>query len=151
MNRDMYTLGDCRTRLSDVYYVTGNWVFAVPAGMKKSILIVDDDELLSGLLQDYLEADGHEVSCCYNGHDAILLSKELNFDVILADYHIPGLNGAEVAATIRSRFANSFIVGCSPKLMKNTFLAAGADAFVQKPFNFRELASLIRRHTNDIQ
>ncbi len=114
--------------------------------MKKSILIVDDDKLLSELLQVYLEADGHEVLCCYNGHDAIRLSKEQNFDVILTDYHMPGLNGAEVIATIRSRFADSFIIGYSGKLMKNKFLAAGADVFVQKPFNFQELVSLIRRH-----
>ncbi len=113
--------------------------------MRKSILIVDDDELLSGLLQDYLEADGHEVSCCYNGHDAIRLSQERNFDVILTDYYMPGLNGAEVAETIRNRFMDSFIIGCSGRMMKNKFLAAGADVFVQKPFNFLDLVSLIRR------
>ncbi len=118
--------------------------------MKRSILIVDDDELLSGLLQDYLEADGHEVSCCHNGPDAIRLSKERHFDIILTDYHMPGLNGAEVTATIRKRFVDSFIIGYSGKMMKNKFIAAGADVFIQKPFHVPELVSLIRRGTNNI-
>lgn len=117
--------------------------------MKKKILIVDDDERLVDGLQRFLTAEGHTVSYCYSGDEAMDLPGEDGFDVILADYYMPGMNGAEVAKKMRGRFENSLIIGCSGRTKGKEFLLAGADVFLEKPFSLKELVSLIDRHGSD--
>jgi CheY-like chemotaxis protein len=112
----------------------------------KSILIVDDDELLAGCLQNLLGAEGHVVSCCRNGIDALELLKVRSFDIIVTDYHMPRMTGAEFTEQARNRMVDSLIVGYSGHGMKNDFVKAGADFFLLKPFELSELLSLIKRH-----
>ena len=111
---------------------------------KKSILIVDDDELLTGYLQTYLREEGHVVSCCHNGMDALELLKVRSFDIIVTDYHMPRMTGAEFTEQVRNRMVDSLIVGYSARGMKNDFVKAGADFFLLKPFELSELLSLIK-------
>jgi CheY-like chemotaxis protein len=100
--------------------------------VKKSILIVDDDELLTGAFQSLLEEDGHVVFCCHNGSDALELAKEQNFDVIITDYHMPGMKGDAVCRLLRHNHPDAFIIGCSSEYRDKAFLNAGADTFIMK-------------------
>ena len=100
--------------------------------IKRSILIVDDDQLLSEGIRRMLEVDGHAVSCCHNGTDAIKLSKEQHYDVVLTDYHIPGLKGDSVCRLLRGQNPDIFIGGCSSEQRHEDFLSAGADMFISK-------------------
>lgn len=114
--------------------------------VKKSILIVDDDELLTEAFQGLLEHDGHVVFCCHNGSDAIELSQKQNFDVILIDYHMPGMKGDVVCRLLRHRHPDAFIIGCSSEHQDRAFLNAGADTFIRKNQLGQNLALLMQSH-----
>ncbi len=112
--------------------------------IKKTILIVDDDKLVSGAIKRLLEDAGHVVTCCYNGTDAIRLSKELNYDVLLTDYYMPVMNGDEVSRLLRHDNPDIYIIGCSSDEERNQdFLNAGADAFIMKDRLVQGLVHLI--------
>ncbi len=112
---------------------------------RKSILIADDEDLFGAILRRLLEQEGYTVSCCNKPSDAITLAQEINFDVILTDYDMPEMNGAELARSMRCRFTDSYIIGLSCLSMEAAFLAAGADAFLEKPVDYQKLLSLIRQ------
>ncbi len=115
--------------------------------VRKSILIVDDEELFGTILRDALEQEGYFVSFCNNPSDAILLSQKNNFDIIVTDYNMLEMNGADFTRLRRFRFENSFIIGLSCESTESAFLAAGADAFFEKPINYRELISMINANS----
>jgi CheY-like chemotaxis protein len=111
--------------------------------IKRSILIVDDDQLLCGAIQRLLEINGHVVSCCHNGSDAIKLSKEHHYDVVLTDYHMPGMKGDSVCRLLRCQNPSIFIVGCSSEQRHEDFLSAGADMFISKDDLFQNFCLLM--------
>jgi CheY-like chemotaxis protein len=111
---------------------------------KKSVLIVDDDALLTGAIQGLLEKNGYAVFCCYNGSDAIELSKKRSFDIILTDYHMPGMRGDVVCRLLRHHHPDVFIIGCSSDQRDNAFLNAGADTFIRKDQLVQNLAHLMQ-------
>lgn len=77
--------------------------------VKKKVLIIDDDKMVSAGLQDVLESEGYEVTCCNDGMTAIDLAKGKSFQIIISDYNMPGMNGAEVVGILRWNLAHSFI------------------------------------------
>ena len=99
---------------------------------KKSVLIVDDDVFLAGAFQSLLEENGHDVSCCQNGSDAIELANKQKFDVIITDYNMPDMKGDEVCRLLRRDHPDIFIIGCSCDYKDKAFLTAGADTFIIK-------------------
>lgn len=129
-----------------VHCIQCNVVLGKTMQRKKSILIVDDDPLLSKCIQGVLEAHGHEVACCPNGVVAMNLLREQPFDIILTDYHMPEMTGAQFTNIVRSRLSAPLIIGYSGYMMKTEFLQAGANVFLQKPFEFSELLSIIKQH-----
>lgn len=116
--------------------------------IRKSILIVDDEELFGTILRRLLEQEGYVVSCCNNPTDAILLSQKRKFDIIVTDYNMPEMNGADFTRLMRYRFADALIVGLSCETRESAFLTAGANAFFDKPIDYRELISMIRQYAD---
>jgi len=112
---------------------------------RKSILIVDNEEFFGTILKGILEQEGYVTSFCNNPSEAIHLSKKNKFDIIVTDYNMPEMNGADLARLMRYRFVNSFIIGLSCDTAESVFLEAGADAFFEKPLDYRELISTIRQ------
>jgi CheY-like chemotaxis protein len=115
--------------------------------IKKSILIVDDNELLSNALQSLLEDDGHTVSCCHNGLDAIELLKEQNFEVIITDYRMPDMKGDVVCKLLRDNQPDVYIISCSSDNRGKDFLSAGADIFIRKDQLVQDLPLLMQSET----
>lgn len=114
--------------------------------IKKTILVVDDDKLVGEAIKRLLENDGHAVSCCYSGTDAIKLSEERYYDVILTDYYMPGMNGDEVSRLLRHHSPDVYIIGCSSDgERKRDFLNAGANVFILK----EELVQNLPHFVND--
>lgn len=118
--------------------------------MGKSILIVDDEELFGTILRRFFEKEGFVVSYCNKPTDAILLSLKRKFDIIVTDYDMPEMNGADLSRLMRYRFADSYIVGLSCETRGSSFLAAGADAFFEKPIDYRGLVSMIKQHNETL-
>ncbi len=110
---------------------------------KQTILIIEDDALLGNLLSGLLASEGAKVSCCEGGDSALALSERTCFDVFVVGYRLRAMSGLEVAAKLRARCPSSRIIGTGLSPKGQDFLAAGADAFLLKPFETRELIALI--------
>ena len=108
--------------------------------------------MLSDILRSVLESGGVPASCCPSGVHAFEMMRNNNYDVLITDYRIPVMNGAEVAKMTRGSFPKTFIIGISiEQRREKEFFEAGADAFLLKPFEFEELMSMIsqRRAQSD--
>lgn len=110
---------------------------------KKTVLIIDDDELLSGALRALIQREGFEVICCGNGLDALDLTKGKCINVIITDYNMPGMDGVEVTRALRGQCPAAFIIGLTSAPKEEEFRSAGADAFFNKPFSIKEVIEAV--------
>ena len=109
--------------------------------MAKKVLVVDDEKLIVKGIRFSLEQDGMEVTCAYDGEEALLCAKEQKFDMILLDIMLPKLSGTEVCQQIRE-FSDVPIVMLTAKnddMDKIMGLEYGADDYITKPFNILEV------------
>lgn len=111
------------------------------------ILVVEDDEQLCELIRNLFVAERHTVETAMNGADAVQFLKMFKYDLIVLDLMLPGLMGMAVLSEYRARG------GASPVLMltakssveeKEKGLDAGADDYLTKPFDPRELLARVR-------
>jgi len=117
---------------------------ALESGKRKA-LIVDDDEELVELISDALLADGRfEVRTANNGFDAGMMVKEYHPDIIVLDVMLPDINGKEVCQRVRNdSVLDDVRVICISGMVEEDKIQdlkdAGADHFLQKPFEVDEL------------
>lgn len=110
--------------------------------MKKKILIVEDEEHIADGLKINLEAEGYETLIAPDGLIAIDSWKNGNFDLILLDVMLPGMDGLEVCRKIRaegSRIPVLFLTARDRDDDRIAGLVAGGDDYITKPFNLKEL------------
>lgn len=110
------------------------------------ILIVDDDENICELLTLYLEKEGYTVVCANDGLDALDLYKDENPDLIILDIMLPGMDGKDVCKQIK-RKDDVPILMLSAKAEtfdKVLCLELGADDYVVKPFEAKELVARVK-------
>ena len=114
--------------------------------MAKKVLVVDDEKLIVKGIRFSLEQDGMEVTCAYDGEEALRLAQENKFDMILLDIMLPKMDGFEVCQTIRE-FSNMPIIMLTAKgddMDKILGLEYGADDYITKPFNILEVKARIK-------
>lgn len=114
--------------------------------MSKRVLVVDDEKLIVKGIRFSLEQDGMEVTCAYDGEEALEIARNQEFDIILLDVMLPGLSGFEVCQQIRE-FSNVPIVMLTAKgedMDKILGLEYGADDYITKPFNILEVKARIK-------
>ena len=117
---------------------------ALESGKRKA-LIVDDDEELVELIRDVLDSDGRfEVRVADNGFDAGMMVKEYRPDILVLDVMLPDINGKEVCQRVRkdSTLEDVKIICISGMVEKDKIedlKQAGADDFLQKPFEIEQL------------
>ena len=114
--------------------------------MAKKVLVVDDEKLIVKGIRFSLEQDGMEVTCAYDGEEALRLAQENKFDMILLDIMLPKMDGFEVGQAIRE-FSNMPIVMLTAKgddMDKILGLEYGADDYITKPFNILEVKARIK-------
>lgn len=105
--------------------------------MAKRVLVVDDEKLIVKGIRFSLEQDGMEVTCAYDGEEALEMARNTEFDIILLDIMLPKLTGLEVCQQIRE-FSNVPIVMLTAKdddMDKIMGLEYGADDYITKPFS----------------
>ena len=110
------------------------------------ILVVDDEKLLVKGLKYNLEQEGYQVIAAFDGEEAVRLAHDESVDLILLDIMLPKMDGLTVCRTIRG-FSNVPIIMLSAKsedIDKILGLEYGADDYVTKPFNVREVTSRIK-------
>ena len=116
------------------------------------ILLLEDDILLSEIIEEFLISLGYEVALALNGQVAEELAYAQKFDLFILDVNVPYINGFEFLKSLRT-LKNAtpaiFITSLSnPKDMKEGF-AVGADDYIKKPFDLSELElriNNIKRH-----
>jgi DNA-binding response OmpR family regulator len=110
------------------------------------ILVVDDDKKIVELVTLYLTKDGYHVLAAYDGRQAIELARRKQPDLIVLDLMLPQVDGMDVCRILRAESQVPIIVltGRSTDDDKLQGLDLGADDYVTKPFNPRELLARIR-------
>ena len=109
------------------------------------ILLVDDDAELTDLLSQLLELEGFEVNVVRNGREA-LTALDRTYDLVLLDVMMPVLNGIETLQQIRKNFSTPVIMltARGDEIDRIVGLELGADDYLPKPFNDRELIARIK-------
>jgi len=122
------------------------------------ILIVDDEKALVKGLKYTLEKEGFKVKAAYDGQEALDFLQSNKADLIILDLMLPKVDGLEVCRRIRQQGNNTPIIMLTAKgddVDKIIGLELGADDYVAKPFNPRELVAriraVLRRTSNNIQ
>ena len=110
------------------------------------ILVVDDEVHIIELVRLYLEREGYEVDETSNGTDAVLKQRTGNPDLILLDLMLPDIDGYEVCRRIRTQSDTPILMLTARKedIDKIVGLELGADDYLTKPFNPRELVARVR-------
>ena len=110
---------------------------------KQRILIVDDDENIAELISLYLTKECFDTKIVYDGESALNAHKSFQPDMILLDIMLPGMDGYQVCREIRT-YSNTPIMMLSAKgevFDKVLGLELGADDYIQKPFDSKELVA----------
>ena len=110
------------------------------------VLIVDDEKLLVKGIKFNLEQDGYQVITAYDGEEAVELAHDNSIDIILLDLMLPKIDGFAACRQIRS-FSNVPIIMLTAKsedVDKILGLEYGADDYITKPFNIREVTARIK-------
>jgi two-component system, OmpR family, alkaline phosphatase synthesis response regulator PhoP len=111
-----------------------------------TILIVDDERNVSQLSRMYLQADGFRVETVYNGKDALERVRNSRPDLVVLDLMMPGMDGWEVCRRLRAAGDIPIIIltARTDDVDKIVGLEIGADDYLTKPFNPRELVARVK-------
>ncbi|MBD2107362.1 two-component system response regulator RppA [Nodosilinea sp. FACHB-13] len=111
------------------------------------ILLVDDEVELADPLSRLLNREGYEVDVATNGETGCDLAGQGGYDLLILDWMLPGLSGLEICRQVRSRQDNTPVLFLTAKDTLNDRvdgLDAGADDYLVKPFELRELLARVR-------
>ena len=110
------------------------------------VLIVEDEEIVSEVVERYLRRDGHSVRRVADGTTALSVFAEFAPDLVVLDLMLPGMDGLDVCSQIRKTSDIPIVMLTSRKSEadKLTGLNLGADDYVTKPFSPREVAARVQ-------
>ncbi len=120
---------------------------------KISLLIVDDEESVRDSLYNWFIEDGYDVDCAENAKEALTLIESKNYNIILADIKMPGMDGLEMHRRIKSLNKEAIVIVMTAFASVETAVQAlkdGAYDYVTKPFDPDDLSHLIRNATNQL-
>lgn len=120
--------------------------------MKQSILVVDDEPSLRSAMCAQLKEQGYSVSSAEDGEVAIKTLRAMTFDLILLDLKMPKVDGFEVLRFAKKKHPKTKVVMMTGFADLNNALDSkglGADHFIAKPFERKELLSVIHRLLGD--
>ena len=111
-----------------------------------AILMIDDDTGLCELVAEYLALDGYDFTAAHDGKQGLALAQSGNFELILLDIMLPGMDGLSVLKELRSgRYCPVLMLTArGDDVDRIVGLELGADDYLAKPFNPRELVARIK-------
>ncbi|AAT88508.1 two-component system response regulator [Leifsonia xyli subsp. xyli] len=114
--------------------------------MTSRILVVDDDTALAEMIGIVLRTEGFDPVFCEDGSEAVGIFRESKPDLVLLDLMLPGLDGIEVCSSIRAESGTPIIMLTAKSDTADVVkgLESGADDYMVKPFNPKELVARIR-------
>ncbi len=113
---------------------------------KQRVLLIDDDWELCDLLREYLSAEGSDVEAVHDGTTGAQRAVEGSYDLVVLDVMLPGLNGFEVLRKVRATSVVPILMltARGEEIDRILGLEMGADDYLPKPFNHRELLARLR-------
>jgi DNA-binding response OmpR family regulator len=111
------------------------------------ILIVEDEKKMAAVLKKGLEADNHRVSLAFDGHSGLELASTTEFDVVVLDLMLPGIDGFEIARRLRRSDNHTPILMLTARDAASDIvkgLDTGADDYLTKPFSFEVFLARLR-------
>lgn len=117
--------------------------------MQYKLLIVDDDQALVKMLENYFTMKGYDVRNAATGEEAIEKCRD-RIDLILLDINMPGMDGLEVCRQIRNKVSCPilFLTAKVDEQDRVNGLLSGGDDYILKPFSLKELAARLTAHLN---
>lgn len=114
--------------------------------MSATVLIIDDDKELCSLLCDFLLLEGFAPSACHDGDEAVIHCQDHSYDAIILDIMLPGLQGLDVLRQMRQYTTTPVLMLTARGEDTDRILGLelGADDYLPKPCNPRELAARLR-------
>ena len=111
-----------------------------------SLLLVDDDVELCGMMCEFFAQEGHRLDCIYNGREGLTAALSGSYDLVILDVMLPILDGFEVLQRLRRRKDLPVIMLTARVQQQDRIrgLDAGADDYLPKPFDPDELLARIR-------
>lgn len=103
---------------------------------QRRILVVDDQESMRTLLEDMLEVIGYETTLADGGEQALALLGESQFDLVLTDLNMPGMDGTALLRTIKAKYIGVpvvIITGYGTFHTEKRVMKEGADGYISKP------------------
>ena len=124
--------------------------------MHPTILVVDDDRKLVDLICLYLEKDGYQVLCAFDGRQALDLARRARPQLVILDLMLPRIDGLDVCRLLREESSVPIIMLTAKTTEEDKLvgLDLGADDYITKPFSPRELMARIRavlRRSNETE
>ena len=123
--------------------------------MAKKILLIDDEPDLLFMVTQGLKKRGYEVFCGRDGREALALAPQVMPDLIILDFHLPVMNGDEVALMFKKdeklKHIPVFLISSVTEGLEEKAAACGAEAFFYKPFKFEELHSMAEKYCHSAQ
>jgi CheY-like chemotaxis protein len=118
----------------------------------KKILVIDDEELIVKSLSKLLERNGFEVFVTKAGQDALIMVEDEEFDLIISDVRMPGINGVEVVKSIFEELKKQnkvnppviFITGYADKDCEKEAQQLRPSAYIYKPFDISDLVGKVK-------
>ncbi|MEH7377742.1 MULTISPECIES: response regulator transcription factor [Bacillaceae] len=114
----------------------------------KKILLIEDDVSISELQRDYLEINHFNVEIQHTGDAGLQLALQNQYDLIILDVMLPGVNGFEICKQIRAvkNIPILFVSAKKDEIDKIRGLGLGADDYITKPFSPSELVARVKAH-----
>ncbi|HRF96769.1 MAG TPA: response regulator, partial [Aggregatilineales bacterium] len=113
-----------------------------------TILVVDDTEVNLTLIENLLTYSGYDILTARDGQDALAIMAQQTIQLLIVDWMMPRMDGIELIRAIRQQFPEPYryiimLTGRQERDAVITGLGAGADDFVTRPFNSRELEARV--------
>lgn len=113
---------------------------------ERPILIIEDEAVIAGLLQDYLQREGYGTRCISHGDDAVAAVRQSMPELILLDVMLPGKSGMDICREVRqfSRVPIIMLTARVEEIDRLLGLELGADDYICKPFSPREVVARVK-------
>ena len=112
------------------------------------VLIVEDEDAIAEIERDYLELSGFDVTLASDGKEGLDIALKEDFDIIILDIMLPGMDGFDICKEIRKEKDIPIIMVSAKKedIDKIRGLGIGADEYMTKPFSPSELVARVKAH-----
>ncbi len=114
--------------------------------MTADILIIDDDQELGEMLSEFLAPDHLRLTACHSGEEGLQALATSNYDLLILDFMLPGMSGLDVLKELRKKndIPVIMLTARGEDIDRILGLEFGADDYIAKPFNPRELVARIK-------